>query len=391
MTVSVYATSFIAAILGFNLLYYYSFYNDKNHLIYFGDLEAKTQHYLSSPSQYNLIFLGDSRTYCAIQPDLVDAALGSHSYNLSRFSHWFPTQYAQIMDIIEAIPQNTTVVWSVGHQNFSASNVIRRIYPIRVGYVPDFLTMGFTLSDLVDNVTYYHPLTHFFAKRSDFRERVMNVWGEDLLTLEEIQPTASGTSADGSHVSRNERQKLKAKSAYLIRQFQNDYSYAVRVLEEKSRITSVVLYKRQGSYHRIELDREFFRIKQKEKLIELGGTVTGIQLEDAMKTVEGDEKYLHLFERVLGEFKRHGIDLVVNEFQEAPFTYRSPTYRKAWSIFMQTKIKPLVEAYGFQYITVDFENLKDWHYFDYKHLNDRGIRVFTPMLVEQLKQLPGKK
>ncbi len=385
MILSIYTFSFLLVITGINVLVYL-FHKDESTVIQLGGLVSKTQHYLSNPSQYNLIFLGDSRTYCAIQPDLVDAAMGTRSYNLARFSHGFPTQYAQVMDILHAIPQGTMVVWSVGHQNFNEPDDIRRTYPIHLGQVPDYLHMGFRISELVDNVTYFNPFTHFFARRGEFRKSIMKAWKEVFLTWDQGQGMASDPTFDERGLAPEEQQKLREEMGYLIGQYQNAQSYAVRVLEERGMITSVVLYKRQGAYHRIELNKEFFRKKQEEALTALGGALTGRDLTQAIDAVGGEAKYLRLFEQILRAFQQRGIQLVVNEFQEAPFTYRSPMYRKAWSDFMKKQIKPLVERYGFEYTSVNFDALEDEHYFDSRHLNNHGIQAFTPMLVERLNK-----
>src|ERR1700685_2756878 len=46
--------------------------------------------YLKHRAEFNLIFLGDSRTYCGVHTGLIDPHLGTRGINLAQFSHWFP-------------------------------------------------------------------------------------------------------------------------------------------------------------------------------------------------------------------------------------------------------------------------------------------------------------
>jgi hypothetical protein len=50
-------------------------------------LEHKLHYYQDHAHEYDVVFIGDSRTYCDIQPDLFDAYRGTRSVNLSRFAH----------------------------------------------------------------------------------------------------------------------------------------------------------------------------------------------------------------------------------------------------------------------------------------------------------------
>ena len=83
-----------------------------------GHLAAKTAAYQLDPEAFDLVMLGDSRTYCAFHPPYLEKLLDHRVANLASWSHWLPTQYAQFQDLVERIPGNATVVWSVGYQNF---------------------------------------------------------------------------------------------------------------------------------------------------------------------------------------------------------------------------------------------------------------------------------
>jgi hypothetical protein len=82
-------------------------------------LPSRVKHYLQDPNAYSVIFLGDSRTYCAIHPELIERYVNTmHGLNLSNFAHWLPTQYSMVRDIVDSIPNDAVVVWSIGHGLF---------------------------------------------------------------------------------------------------------------------------------------------------------------------------------------------------------------------------------------------------------------------------------
>lgn len=114
--------------------------------------------YLQDPKPYSAIFLGDSRTYCDIHPELLESFVpGMHALNLSNFSNWFPTQLGVVREIANRIPPGTQVIWSIGHQNFSSSR-IPVVYPI--GFA-DALRLtwwnaGKAPNGLSDNLYHYH-------------------------------------------------------------------------------------------------------------------------------------------------------------------------------------------------------------------------------------------
>jgi len=388
--ISLYLIVFIGILIDVSLIYFYT--SDGAAYARFGGLVGKTDHYKMYAHHYNLLFLGDSRTYCGIQPEYIDSLMGTHSLNLSLMSHWFPTQYAQFKDIVDFIPKGTTVVWSIGHQNFNNANGIRRVYPVGLVNLRTYLDSGFKWSELKDNILYYNPVMHFFHRRGEFRKMLMAQW-EEIPSFLRKKPTSLGEA--NSSLKKGEQaliqKAINSRNCFVGTVKNFSHIDRIDVQRDADKITSVILYKKQGSYHRIEIDRSFFRNKQKQLLEEAGGELFGEELELERSTICGDVKYFILFEQMLELFAKREINLIVNEFQEAPYSYRSPILRQAWATFMQDSVKPIVERYGFEYITVDFKNLKDEHYFDFNHLNDKGIALFTPMLVQKLNEIHQRR
>lgn len=108
-------------------------------------VQAKIDHYRRHRDDYDVIFVGDSRTYCGISPTELDPLLGMRSFNVSTLAHWFPTQFASFQDLLPYVPQDTVVVWSIGHQNFHrvGAGEVNSTYPIGVRNVPRYLRWGY--------------------------------------------------------------------------------------------------------------------------------------------------------------------------------------------------------------------------------------------------------
>ena len=87
-----------------------------------GTLLQKMRHFAEHRDEDDVVFVGDSRTYCAMHPDLLDPVLETRSINLARWAHWFPTQYPQFEELVPLVGDDTVVVWSIGHQNFRGTD-----------------------------------------------------------------------------------------------------------------------------------------------------------------------------------------------------------------------------------------------------------------------------
>jgi hypothetical protein len=336
-------------------------------------LEHKLHYYQDHAHEYDVIFIGDSRTYCDIQPGLFDAYRGTRSVNLSRFAHWFPTQYPFVKDLIPQLAPGTSVVWAVGHQNFFPVEGGTSNYPISPGDMLSYVEWGFSWSSLFQNFTEFNPLLRLYADRGKIRKK--------LLDLSD-KPFGLFADARISSPIPNIQETIEA----LHLRLSNDPGVArVEVTTDGDRITSAVLYKKAGSYYRMELDYEYFREKQTQFLLEIGGRLSDEAARVWPVPAVPDELYGKLFVHMLEMFRRADIRLIVVELEEAPFVYRNPIIREHYRTFMWKTVRPTVESYGFHYVRLPLDQLDDTDYFDFNHMNSRGIEKFTPLLSQALK------
>jgi hypothetical protein len=367
-------------------------------------------YYKAHRDEFDLVFLGDSRTYCGIHPERIDPLLGSRSINLSSFTNWFPTQYAEAKQLAEIVPKGTTVVLTTGQINFSCIGKIQRVFPITIPTALRYSTMKIPQEGLWDNVAYHNPYLRFWAIRGEIRESFLN-WARAQLPWPAPEPARSGRPAAVAAPAANpaslmvptalllvppvnplvlaprikDRPELPAEIAGIVRNYGSDPHVTwVDVSEDGDRITSVIVYYRGGGYYRIEVDHAFFREKQQgapragDVVTEPDGTVTAPSPEPDC---------LGLFDLILEEFQRRGVKVIINEIEEAPYVFGSPEARRAFREVMRTSVRPKVESRGIPYVTTDLDRLQNDDYFDYNHLNSNGIEKYAPMLAAALRPL----
>ena len=332
-------------------------------------LHAKIAHYKQHAGEYNVIYVGDSRTYCGIAPDLLDKALGTHSINLSGFGNWFPTQYASLKELLRYTPPGTVVVWSIGHQNFQrVFDKVNLMYPIGLGDVPEFRRWGFTWGSLQDNVLDGVPGLKPYVRRQEIRERFEN------LLLRTVQASSAPADARGGNVR---TVKITGEHEMAAWRSNPDVLY-LEPIYANGEMTSFAAYMRGGNYVRVELDPGFFRRKQQESASTLKPLPTN--------GFTPDPEYWNNFLGIVSLFAEHDVQLIVNEFEEAPYNYAIPENRRVYRNFMN-KVRDFLIARGIPYVRVDFDQLRDAEYFDYNHLNSEGIVHFSTMLDSELKPL----
>lgn len=384
-------------------------------------LQNRFAYYEDHRDDFNLIFLGDSRTYCGMHPERIDPLLGTRSINLSSFSNWFPTQLAEVKRLVKAIPKDTTVVLTTGHINFSCIGNIQRVFPIDIPTALHYQTLDIPRTGLWDNVAFYNPYLYFWAVRGEIRERFLG-WAQKPVTGVSV-PTvvavasnsfvaaalAAPASPDQTTVSSADppllslstapfanvltpnitrRATLPADVERLVREYASDSNVTlVDLNEDNGHITSLVVYYKGGGYYRIEVDHAFFREKQRTnpQSPNLAGPVA--EPSPKIQAPPPAPACLALFSEMLDVFQQNGVELIVNEIEEAPYTYRSEENRRAFREVMQTTVRPVVEAHGFRYVTTELGQLEDADYFDYNHLNSQGIEKYTPMLADALRPL----
>lgn len=326
-----------------------------------GELYNKYLHVSQDPDKYNLIFLGDSRAFCAVQPEMIDEGLGTTSFNLAHWTNWLPTQYPLARDLAPIVAQGTTVVLFVGHINFRDSAIYDK-YPISLSGVPEYLGAGFSLRQLYNNIASFNPLMRFYHKRSNVKTILLETMDRPLVSPRHKTPALANDSNRTDLENQIEALSEQPNVAF------------VEVLKSGEKITSIALHKNNGGYERTELNEAFFRAKQRQysdKQRPLPPTVP-------------DSRYVELFNRILTAFKAAGVKLIVVELEEAPHIYGTPFVRDKWRSFVRAIAKTKTEANGFPYLTLPLEDIPDEGYFDYDHMNSKGIKQFTPMLIEAL-------
>ena len=347
--------------------------------------------FLKDPKPYSVIFIGDSRTYCDIHPEFLERLVPKmHGLNLSNFANWFPTQLGLARQIAGHIPPEASVVWTVGHRNFSGLGngelAIQRIYPIGVA---DALRLtwwnsGSVPKGLLDNLYYYQWYLHGFVAARELRGRLDNALSRPLAVLDH----STGLSTTAPALSGARDSNLSDVVSTLVHDANNEPNVVqAGATFDSGRVTSIIRYFRRGGYYRTELDSDFFRKKQAE--------VAPGQLSDAeaasFKASPPARMEWDTFVAILDVFAENKVRLIVNEVEEAPYMYGHPLVRDKWRSMMREFAEPEVKRHGFSYIRTDLGQLSDDDYFDYNHMNSRGIAKYTPMLARRLNELSAER
>lgn len=360
-----YALWFLAVLGTLSLVLFLTYSRVRNAPAPAGELLAKGAWYQLHAGTLDLIYLGDSRTYCAMHPEVLDPLLGTGSYNLSHWAHWLPTQYPQVEDLAPLIPTGTTVVWSVGGQNFGAGEILAK-YPIGLRNVPMYLRIGVPLGQMAGDLADFNPLTFLYSRRGAMFDRVSALAGA---------PLAAGRQADvggsGEELRRLEQEVLARPG--VVR---------AEVQAPQGKPVAVAQFMRGGGYLLEELDPAYFLARQRS-----GGNAT----EPAPTAgVFPEPSRWALFLAMLDLFRAQNIHVVVNVLEEAPHSYRDLAQKRQERAFMDGPVRREVEARGFAFVRADLDQLTDAEYFDYNHLNARGVRKYSRLLAEVLRPLLHK-
>lgn len=381
-----------------------------------GALADKLAYYSDHKSEFNVILLGDSLTYTGLHPEFIDPELGTRSVNMAMFAHWFATQYPFIQDLIPEIPRGTRVLWSVHLYDFVDAASVERVYPVGTANAVRYWSWGARFPGLADNILYYNPLTSFFVRTGELRERVMQR-GANPVALPGIaarafaRPTASAQADSGElrHAgSMNDSPATQAdfptapefirlqnhtlpESEALKTRLTQFYSHfpsvaAVSTVSDHGQINSAILYLTHGGYYRIELVPEYFREKQQEmakSVWRLGDKAAENYTPPPLGPVS-----LKMFEAGLEAFRKAGVPVIVNAMEEAPFTFPNEIVRRKFRRLVDQTLRPIAQRYGDGYVHVDYASVIDSDYFDYNHFNSNGVGKYTALLVDELGQLP---
>lgn len=349
-------------------------------------LTERVAAYLEDQRSYSVIFIGDSRTYCNIHPELIEPLVpGMRGLNLSNFANWLPTQLGLVRDIAGRIPPETTVVWSLGHQNFSGLGsgtlAIQRIYPIGIADAAR-LAWWNSLSmprGLVDNLYYFHWYLHGFVTAREYHGALDRILKRQLFANLRLADAAMAAAPGAANAS-----DLAHAAGALEREAVADPNIVqATATVDGGRITSIIRYYRRGGHHRTEIDAGYFRTKQAEFPVTHRSDAEAAAFEPAPPAPMEWAAFI----TILDILAANKVRLVVNEVEEAPYVYGHPLVRSKWRQMMRERVQPEIERRGFAYIRTDLDRLSDADYFDYNHMNSSGIEKYTPMLAQRLNEL----
>lgn len=342
-------------------------------------LPEKLNFYKKNKSNYNLLFVGDSRTYTNFHNPLIDSLTGLKSINMGMWANWFPTQYPFFQDVLKEIPDSTTIVWSIGHINFIHSTTHRQLvntYPVKIKNLPTYLKFGFSLSDVFPNICEYDLKPIMF-----FQKQWISSWIQNKLSGVYLTKISDNQSL----VKKPESELINLKQFEDIKSAMSLNKNVLRVKERlaSDTITSAQVYWKHGNYWRIEIDSVFFRIQQKKDRVERAKNYIQKNAFDL------DKRYWNNFVEIVELLKQHKerLNIIVNEFGEAPYVYQDG--EKENCVKFMEKVREYLTQRGFKCVKVDFDNFVDTDYFDYNHMNNKGAikfsRAFAPIFQQQLK------
>lgn len=338
-----------------------------------GYLSEKRDFYLRNKDRYDILYLGDSRTLCGLHPDSLEPYVGLKGFTLAHWSNWLPTQYALLNDIIDDIPSDTVIVWSIGEENFSLSP-IEEIYPIGWRNMPYLIKAGYPPGDIVNNLLYYAPPTAAVGQNVrifNFFDTVIlpyplkNFSNASMLAIEESVTSATGGTQD---------------EQLLLQKFRNEKGVGyIRPWYDNGKLVSIAQYKTNGAALRTEITPEYYRARQTE-----------LPRTEISDNIHFNPTAWQIFTDILDMFKERGMTVIVNEMDLTPRRYISPEDHWKTQSILREKVIPVVESYGFDYVHADYTKFTDEDYFDYNHMNAEGVKKFSADVGPKLKAVLDK-
>jgi hypothetical protein len=218
-------------------------------------------------------------------------------------------------------------------------------------------------------------VTQILSLPDRFRDRVDGWMGRKLWSNVPMHLQLRITSTTGEEAKRMALQEI-IDDSLRDRSVIHGHTHAVT---DGDRLTSVALLYKGGGYERVEIDHAFFREKQRQFAEDLLR-----RIEKEPVALDPHPAYWNTFNGILDLFASHRAKLIVNEMAKAPKTYLGDRRKAESDEFMVRRVRPAVEARGFIYLRVNWEAFTDEDYFDYNHLNRRGILKFSKMFSEAL-------
>lgn len=310
-------------------------------------LVEKRKMWSQNKERFDLVFIGDSRTYLGIAPTYIEQSSGLKGYNLGFWANWLPTQVALIRDISKDLPKRKIIVWSVSHDTFKKRpGEVNTIYPLGMSNAFSLWQNGFSIRDLSENVLRFFPGLSLFVAR-------------DRLRMEMNTLLASNGSAAPSVDDTLFKQVAEAGKSTLN-------AFAALPVISQNAVTAVDFYTDDGGLVRQELVSEYYRARQLEASRDLAPA----------DHFQPDSVYVELFQSTLRWLKEHRIPVIVNEMELAPYHYGHGRSGESFRNFM-TSLRADLEREAVPYIRVAFETYPNKYYFDFTHLNHDGVRAYA--------------
>jgi hypothetical protein len=372
-----------------------------------GSLDQKLEYYKLHRKDYKVVFIGDSRTFTNINNCQIDTILQTNSFNMAMWANWFPTQYSFLQDFLPQVPDGTTLIFSLGYQNFNYGD-IQETYPIEYDRAKEYINWGFSLRDLKKTLVYNNskvlPIlflsqSHNHAWLKEEMDNYLAVFScknksrkteqiQEEETRQVIPEKIDNNPAPVSSANKNTVKYLlignkNNSNQSIFEEFsKNPEAGLVKQKFQGDTLTSVEVFWKKGNYWRIEIDTFFFRKKQ------LFNTPakSNLKTDSNISPFIPDSRYWKNFEAITRLFKTHSkrLNIIFNKVDEAPYTYAYG--RKSSDNFLNNIVKNYIINQGFAYITVDVRDMPDSYYFDNNHMNSKGTIIYTQRLASILKE-----
>jgi len=338
--------------------------------------------YREHKTEFDLLWLGDSRTYCAMDPTVHDPLLGRHSVNMSIWGLWLPAQWAYFEDLLREVPPGTAICWSIGHINFNhGPKNLTTLYPLGFARAARYMAFGYDWADVRGNLVHFATALELPRRAAAWRDDV-----DRLLAVPLIEPSVPPAAEDPPEV-----RALRSQAEALLAQAVADpTTSSAKIVIANGRPTSIEAFTTRGAYRRFEVDSAFFRGKQAETSAraQAGAPASGAvssTVGAAIPLYQPDPLLWATFEKILDLMAASGCKVIVNELEEAPHCYFDEQSKESVHRFMRDQVRQAVEARGLIYVRADLDRLRDEDYFDYNHLNTTGVVRFAPLLAEVLR------
>lgn len=349
---------------------------------------SKVDVYLNHRDSYQMLFIGDSRTYTDIQPRVTDRITGRKAYNLASFGLWMPVQFLEFRDVFPRIPRGTVVVWSLSHRNF-----------MPVGdrwWIPG--QYKFTLTDVAEYIHDGYPAARILREYEEspfspvdrlvgIRKRLISALGTVVWKRGVSDSPSRNAPAPAPSSGSPQRANEETAAAITDALRQDRRVEIIAPVVNDGVVNSIETTRSDGGYDRILIDHEFFRKQQAKLWPNYGGDPSGCH-------VAPNDVYMETFSKILGLISRYQLKVVVNYIEDAPGSWASQADRQCAKQFIADRIVPLLARHGIEFIAPDFyptiDSSNDF-YFDESHLITEGAALYSQLLGVELQTVLLRK